>query len=578
MQAYIDGDFTSVPNGTTSAGYFVPGASRRPAGAPRPTAGTTAATARQGNSDDGGGNDDGGGQPPSGPTGSRPSGPGGAHRPATPAGRSDPADAELTPLPSDLDPGTPTLAGPARRRRWFETDAAGEPVEVADLDAAGVLALLEQRKLDARAAERGKLRLAAQWCVLHPATADTGAATWAGASLLGGDLDGDESLGGDGTPAVAAFAPEPLAATLGVATTTGMKLIADALDLHHRLPRIWRLVERSRSSRTRPATSPRPPTASPRPRPATSTSSSPTGSPPARWRAIETAVAHAIAKYHPELLDEREKRGQAVLARHPAPPRPERLRRHLLARHHRRHPRPDRVPRPRPRPRRRTSRPSVTPTTLEVRKAKALGVIASQQAQLDLTTLLGSGRRRASRPAAGAAAEAQDPALPPPRPSPTSPPHGCATATARSRGTGREARRRHPDPDQGVGRPLPASPSSPSSTWTARDAVDGHDPPAWMRELVILRDGHCVFPWCHHRRPRPATSTTSTPTSRSTTADHRARPSPANLAPLCRRHHRCKTSGRWRYRRRPDGTYEWHGPHGRTYLVTPHGTIELTSN
>ena len=29
-----------------------------------------------------------------------------------------------------------------------------------------------------------------------------------------------------------------------------------------------------------------------------------------------------------------------------------------------------------------------------------------------------------------------------------------------------------------------------------RDAVDSHDPPRWMRELVILRDSHCVFPDC----------------------------------------------------------------------------------
>ena len=28
------------------------------------------------------------------------------------------------------------------------------------------------------------------------------------------------------------------------------------------------------------------------------------------------------------------------------------------------------------------------------------------------------------------------------------------------------------------------------------DAVDVHDPPTWMRELVILRDGHCIFPRC----------------------------------------------------------------------------------
>jgi hypothetical protein len=28
------------------------------------------------------------------------------------------------------------------------------------------------------------------------------------------------------------------------------------------------------------------------------------------------------------------------------------------------------------------------------------------------------------------------------------------------------------------------------------DAVDVHDAPAWMRETVILRDRHCVFPGC----------------------------------------------------------------------------------
>jgi hypothetical protein len=28
------------------------------------------------------------------------------------------------------------------------------------------------------------------------------------------------------------------------------------------------------------------------------------------------------------------------------------------------------------------------------------------------------------------------------------------------------------------------------------DAEDEHDPPEWMRESVVLRDGHCVFPWC----------------------------------------------------------------------------------
>ena len=28
------------------------------------------------------------------------------------------------------------------------------------------------------------------------------------------------------------------------------------------------------------------------------------------------------------------------------------------------------------------------------------------------------------------------------------------------------------------------------------DSVDRHDPPDWMREIVVLRDGHCVFLGC----------------------------------------------------------------------------------
>jgi len=104
------------------------------------------------------------------------------------------------------------------------------------------------------------------------------------------------------------------------------------------------------------------------------------------------------------------------------------------------------------------------------------------------------------------------------------------------------------------------------------DAVDAHEPPPWMRETVILRDRHCVFPWCNtdarrcdhdHIDPYVPMDEGGPP----------GQTAPDRLAPLCRRHHRCKTSGRWRYRRRDeDGTYEWHGPHARSYLVTPHGT------
>ena len=55
---------------------------------------------------------------------------------------------------------------------------------------------------------------------------------------------GDESLGGDGTPAVAAFTPEPLALALGLSPGAGAQLIADALDVRHRLPLLWKRVSR----------------------------------------------------------------------------------------------------------------------------------------------------------------------------------------------------------------------------------------------------------------------------------------------------------------------------------------------
>jgi len=202
-------------------------------------------------------------------------------------------------------------------------------------------------------------------------------------------------------------------------------------------------------------------------------------------------------------------------------------------------------------------------------------VIAAQQAQLDLTSLLGS-------------ADGDDkPTVTPPRKPKTrlylhlnlaDLATGCG-----NHGTG--------ETTAGTVEKLGAATITLIKDWVGHsqvsiqpvldlgrtDAVDGHEPPAWMRELVILRDGHCVFPWCHHD-------------ARSADLDHidpyvpiddggpPGQTHPRNLAPLCRRHHRCKTSGRWRYRRRPDGTYQLSAPHGRTYLVTPHGTIQLATN
>ena len=50
-------------------------------------------------------------------------------------------------------------------------------------------------------------------------------------------------FGGEGTPLVAEFSPATLAARLGLSTYAGRELMADALDLAHRLPQLWERVQ-----------------------------------------------------------------------------------------------------------------------------------------------------------------------------------------------------------------------------------------------------------------------------------------------------------------------------------------------
>ena len=100
------------------------------------------------------------------------------------------------------------------------------------------------------------------------------------------------------------------------------------------------------------------------------------------------------------------------------------------------------------------------------------------------------------------------------------------------------------------------------------DTLNRHDPPGWLRDLVTLRDGTCVFPGC-------------TTTARSCDLDHitpyldptdggpPGQTSAENLACLCRRHHRLKTFTTWDYHRARDGDYTWTSPLGQTYRTSP---------
>ena len=185
------------------------------------------------------------------------------------------------------------------------TEAAHPDSGLDDLSPEALLDLLAVEDLAERTAARNKLLIAHQWAVVHPATPESGVSTWGGEALLA-----DESLGGEGCPQVAAYAAEPLAITLGVSPDTAKRLITDALELRHRLPETWKRV----ATLEIPAWKGR----------HVATLTHTLSLEAAGWvdqhiarrlhrcgaKAVDTVVAHAIAKYDPDRHAEREQRAK----------------------------------------------------------------------------------------------------------------------------------------------------------------------------------------------------------------------------------------------------------------------------
>ena len=431
-------------------------------------------------------------------------------------------------------------------------------IEVESLDQAGLLeAASTAERLD-RQVQCRKLRIAYQWCVAHPVTSDSGTATWGDAGLPGLS-DCDASLGGDGSPAVAAFAAEELGAAMGVSTQAAMSLMADALDLRHRLPQLWAEVEAGTVApyKTR--------------RVAADTRSLPFEG--ARWvdeelaarvngfglPTIQRLVALAAARYAPEEQAEKEKAdrsGWHVTVSHPRPGEfagtswldASGDSADLTAFH------------------RLVSEVAKELGRLgdtddfETRKARALGIIAGRQPMRDPTDGL------------------PDAPTLPRRPVQTTLYVHVSLADLAAHAAG--------DPAVGEVEQLGPATLDLITCWLGdsrarilpvldlerTDAVDRHDPPPRMREQVILRDRHCVFPWCG----RDARLTDLDPYVPPDEGGPPGQTSADRLAPLCRRHHRTKTFTGWTYRRARDGTYEWTSPHGRAWTVGPDGTTRNT--
>src|SRR3954464_6621128 len=115
-----------------------------------------------------------------------------------------------------------------------------------DLDTTtGVLDALVDARRTADRAEADLLGLVVHYVDLHPVTAESPAATWAdrGFEVFPTRTATEPAgLAGDGTPGVAEYAVEELAAALGVGYHTGLGLVCDAVELCYRLPKLWALV------------------------------------------------------------------------------------------------------------------------------------------------------------------------------------------------------------------------------------------------------------------------------------------------------------------------------------------------
>ncbi len=128
---------------------------------------------------------------------------------------------------------------------WFRFD---DMFEAAGVDAAGVLAAAEANLRVRRAAETDLLRIAAGWADLHPEEWLPTVTDEDGQERTRRRLADEEpvQIGGDGTPKVIGFCPGELGLILETTYTGAKHLIADALDLIHRLPKLWATVQDGR--------------------------------------------------------------------------------------------------------------------------------------------------------------------------------------------------------------------------------------------------------------------------------------------------------------------------------------------
>ncbi len=454
---------------------------------------------------------------------------------------------------------------------------------------------LHEQELSASA---GLLWHAASWADLHPAVdADEAAvSTWQGREC-------GVPLAGEGTPQVDRACISEFAAAVGLPSESGQRLIGDALELRHRLPAVWALVQAGRVPAWR----------------ARGIAQSTSTLTLEAVAFVDRQVAAVAGQVGPRQLDRLV--DAAVLEFMPEEAERRRLEsadcRHFTMRH------PDDG---------HGGGLSYVEGTLDLVDALDLdaaisdGAVALAQAgcdqPLDVRRSLAVGELARRQPALDLGPTADhDAATGPTRSVTTSDqPRPAGSPAAGSRvllylHLSADALGRTPTaaPDRAqvgwVGNTRTPVTAGQIRDWCGRSdarvevkpvidlnenvSVEGYAIPDWLRERVTLRDRTCLFPFCHRpAHPRPiraggrgrvaVTAADEAPRQPTVQLDHQipyeqGGPTSAdNLVPLCPRHHNDKTHHRWRYRRLAPGVHLWTSPHGHRFLRDRDGTTALT--
>lgn len=421
-----------------------------------------------------------------------------------------------------------------------------------ELDTRAVLARARRAQDRTRRAQAELLETALEWAHAHVVEAGSDVATWG---------DSPVSLAGEGAPQVESFCVIELGAALSMTSHAAQSLVADALELAHRLPRVWALVVSGRlvAWRARGIAA------------------------ATRCLSVEAAayVDQQVAPFASRLTPaELGRVVDAAIARFMPEEAARRRRdaadgRHVTVDHEQ------------------VSFAGTSRVEAELDLADALDLDAriaqdaehladlGSQDSLDARRAVALGHlARGERPLpldTGAATEISDKDAADGR---TVVLHAHLPADALA------------DPDaaafvrEGGGRLVSAEQVrawccaagriivKPVIDLAADQCAPGYAIPDRIREQVELRDRTCVFPWCTRPADRCDLDHVIAYADGGPTAA-------SNLAPLCRRHHRAKTHpgrhGIWAYEVAGPGTYLWTSPLGHHYLRDTVGTTDLTA-